>query len=45
MLAKERAGQERALGALGFTAGRFESAQRRRFMTLGNEQQTDSNCS
>ncbi len=40
ILANQRAGEERAIGADGFTAGKFESDQRRRFMALVNEQQT-----
>lgn len=40
ILADQRAGEERATGAEGFTAGKFDSAQRRRFITLANEQQT-----
>jgi methyl-accepting chemotaxis protein len=38
MEAKERAGQERANGAPGFAAGRFEAAQFKRFFTAVTEQ-------
>ncbi len=38
--ASQRAGQERATGAEAFSAGRLDSAQRRRFIELVNEQQT-----
>ncbi|MBB5696663.1 nitrate- and nitrite sensing domain-containing protein, partial [Muricoccus pecuniae] len=40
MQAKERAGLERATGAGGFAAGRFTAEQLRRFLFLGEEQQT-----
>jgi methyl-accepting chemotaxis protein len=40
MLGKERAGQERALGTLGFGAHKFDAAQQRRFLFLGAEQET-----
>src|SRR5262245_3296073 len=38
--AKERAGQERAAGAVGFAAGRFEPAQHRALLAAMAEQQT-----
>ncbi len=40
MQAKERAGQERALGAGGFAAGHLEFEPLRRFLTVGAEQAT-----
>lgn len=39
VLANQRAGQELATGADGFMAGKFETAQRRSFIALVNEQQ------
>ncbi|MBI3504724.1 MAG: nitrate- and nitrite sensing domain-containing protein [Proteobacteria bacterium] len=38
VLGKERAGQERAVGAAGFGAGKFEAAQFRNFVRIGSEQ-------
>ena len=38
MQAKERAGQERALGSAGFAAGHFEIPQFNRFLAVGTEQ-------
>jgi methyl-accepting chemotaxis protein len=40
MQAKERAGQERATGAPGFAAGRFEAVQHRRFVGVLSDQET-----
>ena len=40
MNAKEAAGQERAVGGLGFAAGRFEPNGLRRLLALGVEQET-----
>jgi hypothetical protein len=40
MQAKERAGQQRAMGAAGFAGGAFDMVQYRRFVELGAEQDT-----
>jgi methyl-accepting chemotaxis protein len=40
MQAKERAGRERATGAVGFSANKFDAAQYRRLVGIGAEQDT-----